>query len=87
MNKRQTRTYRSESLSLLPLNVVLTNARNDLPPRMQIPRRDVNEEPALQLIEMMKLQFKKHTHPLPWMGSSSQHTCSDLYNETAVADV
>ena len=86
MNKRQTRTYRSESLSLLPLNVVLTHARNDLPPRMQLSRKDVNEERASQLIEMMKLQFEKRTHPLHWMGSSSQRTCSDLYNETAVAD-
>jgi len=87
MNKRQTRTYRSESLSLLPFNVVLIKTRNDLPPRMQLSRRDVNEERALQLIEMMKLQFEKHTYPLHWMSSSSQRTCSDLYNETAVADV
>lgn len=87
MNKRQTRTYRSESLSLLPLNVMLTNARKDLPPRVQTPRRDVNEERALQLIEMMKLQFKKRSHPLHWMDSSTQLACSDSYNETAGADV
>ena len=57
MNKRQTRTYRSESLSLSPLNLVLTTARKEVPPRMT--RKDANEEMALKLIEKMKLQVKK----------------------------
>lgn len=58
MNKKQTRTYRSESLSLSPLNLVLTNARKDLPPRVH--RRDTNEELASKLIEKMKRQFAKN---------------------------
>ena len=57
MNKQQTRTYRSESLSLSPLNLVLTNARKDLPPRVH--RHDRNEELAAKLIEKMKRQFAK----------------------------
>jgi hypothetical protein len=87
MNKRQTYTYHSDSLSLLPLNVVLTNARNNVLPQTQTPRKDVNEERALRLIEMMKLQFKKRAHPVHWMDSSTQLGCSDSYNETAGADV
>lgn len=57
MNKRQTRTYRSESLSLSPLKLVLTKARKGLPPRVY--HRDVNEELASKLIEKMKLKFTK----------------------------
>jgi len=57
MNKRQTRTYRSENLSLSPLKLVLTTARKDVPPRTI--RRDANEELAVRLIEKMKLQLKK----------------------------
>lgn len=57
MNKRQTRTYRSETLSLSPLNLVLTTARKGVPPRTA--RRDTNEEMATRLIEKMKLQWKK----------------------------
>jgi hypothetical protein len=58
MNKRQTRTYRSETLSLSPLTLVLTKARKDLPPRVH--RRDANEELAWRLIEKMKRQFAKN---------------------------
>jgi hypothetical protein len=57
MNKRQTRTYRSESLSLSPLNLVLTTARKGVPHRTV--RKDTNEELALRLIEKMRLQLKK----------------------------
>ena len=67
MNKKGTRTYRSESLSLSPLKLVLTNARKGIPPRT--PRRDTNEELAMSLIEKMKLQFTKRVVPLHFVGS------------------
>jgi len=87
MNKRQNHIYRSESLSLMPLKVVLTNARNDLPPRAHTPGRDANEELASRLIEMMKLQFKKQSHPVNWMGSSIRHESGNSHEETAGTDV
>jgi hypothetical protein len=67
MNKKQTRTYRSETLSLLPLKLVLTDARKGMPPRNS--RRDANEELATSLIEKMKLQFTKRGLPVHSLGS------------------
>ncbi len=67
MNKKQTRTYRSDTLSLSPLKLVLINARKGIPPR--ISRRDANEELAASLIEKMKLQFTKQQHPVHSLGS------------------
>lgn len=67
MNKKQTRTYRSDTLSLSPLKLVLTNARKGLPPR--ISRKDANEELAMSLIEKMKLQFTKQGLPVHSLGS------------------
>lgn len=67
MNKKQTRTYRSEAPSLSPLKLVLTNARKGMPPR--ISRKDANEELATSLIEKMKLQFTKQGHPVHSLGS------------------
>ena len=66
MNKKKTRTYRSDTLSLSPLKLVLINARKGMPPR--ISRRDVNEELAMSLIEKMKLQFTKQGHPVHSFG-------------------
>jgi hypothetical protein len=57
MNKQKVRTYRSETPSLLPLRIVLTGARKDLPPRVS--KRDTNEELALKLIEKMRTEYKK----------------------------
>ena len=67
MNKKQTRTYRSDTLSLSPLKLVLIKARKGMPPR--ISRKDANEELATSLIEKMKLQFTKQGHPVHSLGS------------------
>lgn len=67
MNNKQTRTYRSETLSLSPLKLVLINARKGMPPR--IARGDANEDLAVSLIERMKLQFAKRQHPVASPGS------------------
>ena len=68
MNKKQTRTYRSDTLSLSPLKLVLLDARKGMPPR--IARRDANEELAMSLIEKMKLQFTKPGLSVHSFGSS-----------------
>lgn len=64
---KQTRTYRSEALSLLPLKLMLINARKGMPPR--ISRRDANEELAMSLIEKMKLHFTKPALRVHSLGS------------------
>lgn len=67
MKEKQTRTYRSEALSLLPLKLVLIDARKGLPP--QVTRRDANEELAMSLIEKLKLSFTKPGLPVHSFGS------------------
>ena len=67
MKQKQTRTYRSETLSLLPLKLVLIDARKGLPPH--ISRRDSNEELAISLIEKMKMQFTKPGLPVHSLSS------------------
>lgn len=67
MNKNHARTYRSDTLSLSPLKLVLSNARKGVP--AHISRRDANEELAMSLIEKMKLQFTKQGHPVHSIGS------------------
>ena len=57
MTKQKIHAYRSETPSLSPLKMVLTNARKDLPPRVS--KKDMNEELALKLIEKMKTKYKK----------------------------
>lgn len=58
MNKQRVRTYRSETLSLLTLRIVLTDARKDVPP--QVSRNDLNEELAAKLIRKMRKQYRKY---------------------------
>ena len=91
MNKTGTRAYRFETfhhdrdcvLSLLPLERMLTEARKDLPPRVDCSRpQDAREELPLQLIARIKGQFKRST-PAHWISSS---VCFGL-KEMAGADV
>jgi hypothetical protein len=57
MTKQKMHMYRSETLLLSPLKLVLTNARKDLPP--YVLQKDVNEELALKLIGKMKTEYRK----------------------------
>jgi hypothetical protein len=57
MNKQNVRVYRSETLSLLTLKIVLTNARKGVPPN--ISKRDRHEELASHLIKKMRRPHKK----------------------------
>jgi hypothetical protein len=58
MNKEKVRTYGSEALSLLTLRIVLTDARQDVPPHVS--KNDMNEELAARLIKKMRRQFKRY---------------------------
>ena len=58
MNKQKDYLGYSEALSLLTLRIVLTDARSDVTP--QVSRNDMSEELAAELIEKMKLQYKKY---------------------------
>ena len=77
--KRMTRASRFETLhhnrdsvlSLMPLNQMLTQAQNALPPRPASPSENAGDELALQMIANVKRQFKCST-PAHWIGSSLQ---------------
>ncbi|MBN2117891.1 MAG: hypothetical protein JW730_15045 [Anaerolineales bacterium] len=58
MNKQKIRTYGSETLSLLTLRIVLTDARKNVPPNVS--KNDMNEELAMKLINKMRRQYKKY---------------------------
>ncbi len=58
MNKQKVRTYRSETLSLLTLRLVLTDARKDVPP--QVSKNDMSEELAARLIRKLRRQYKRY---------------------------
>jgi hypothetical protein len=57
MNTQNVRTYSFETLSLLTLKIVLTNARRGVPP--DVMRRYTSEELALRLIKKIRKPYKK----------------------------
>jgi hypothetical protein len=75
--KRMTRVSRFETLhhnrdsvlSLMPLNQMLAQAQQTLPPRWAPQPGDASDELALQMIVNVKRQFKCST-PAHWIGSS-----------------
>ncbi len=52
------RTYQSETLSLLTLKLILTEAKKESPPQMRKEEQH-DEELALKLIACMKKEYKK----------------------------
>ena len=83
MNKKQTRTYRSESLSLSPLNITLKEAKIFSPPDTFNAQPNVDEELAAQLIKTMKKQYRRTSPFATWMGQPFPHE----YKEMVAADV
>jgi hypothetical protein len=75
--KKMTRTSRFETLhhnrdsilSLMPLNQMLAQAQNTLPPRSASQPEDASDELAMKLIVNLKRQFKCST-PAHWIGST-----------------
>jgi hypothetical protein len=85
MNKRQNRAYRFETLhhnrdntlSLMPLNTLLTKAQKELPPRAVIQPDDASEDLALKLINGVKFEFKR-SHSAHWIGSPIQFGLTEM---------
>ena len=67
MNTQKDYVCCSEALSLLTLRLVLIDARRDVPP--QISKNDMSEELAAELIEKMKLQYKKYLRSMSLLGN------------------
>ena len=59
MIDQRKRTYHFETSSLLPLKLVLTEAKKESPSRPLKEERDVNEELASKLIASMKKKYRK----------------------------
>lgn len=60
------------------------NARDQAPANAPAAHTDANDERALHLINMMKLQFRKQAHPVHWMDSLAR--LRDLPEEMAGSD-
>jgi hypothetical protein len=76
--------YRSQSLSLLPLEIALKEAKLYSPPDTFKLQTNVDEELASRLIEKIKKQFKRRPSPFAtWMGQPFPHE----YKEMVAADV
>jgi hypothetical protein len=73
--------YRSQNLSLLPLNIALKQAKLFSPPDTF--QRDVNEQLALKLIEKMKRPYRRPSPFSNWTGQPFPHE----YKEMVAADV
>lgn len=88
--KRRIRTYRFETLhhnrdnamSLTPLNRMLVQAQNELPPRIASRPEDAGDELPLQVVAKIKRQFKS-SYPAHWIGLSRRMEVE----ETAGSDV
>ena len=73
MNKQKNYLCYSEALSLLTLRIVLTDARRDVPPHVS--RNDMSEELATELIEKMKLQYKKYLRSVSLLANQMRIDC------------
>jgi glutamate/tyrosine decarboxylase-like PLP-dependent enzyme len=83
MNQKFMFTHRSNSPSLLPLKIVLKEAKKCSPPDTSKPQTDMDEQLALQLIENMKKPYRRPSLFAHWMGQPFPHE----YREMVAADV
>jgi hypothetical protein len=83
MNQKFAFAYRSQSPSLLPLKIVLKEAKKYSPPDTSSPQTDSDEQLALKLIENMKKPYRRHSPFASWMGQPFPHE----YREMVAADV
>ena len=83
MLDQKKRTVRFETLSLLPLKLVLIEAEKELPertPKEQQDVQDVNEELALKLIAEMRKSLRR-SNPHPGTGDCFSKTRNDIQLE------
>ncbi len=59
MNQKTMLAHRSETLSLMPLNIALKEAKMYSPPDTFKPQTDVDEQLASRLIENVKKQYRR----------------------------
>ena len=83
MNQKFVFAHRSNSPSLLPLNIVLKEAKLYSPPDTLKPQTDADEHLALKLIETMKKPYRRPSLFAGWMGQPFPHE----YREMVAADV
>ena len=83
MNQKTMLAHRSETLSLLPLNIALKEAKMYSPPDTFKPQTDVDEQLASRLIENVKKQYRRPSPFASWMGQPFPHE----YKEMVAADV
>ena len=75
MKKQTARSYRLDTSSLLPLKMVLTNARKTLPPRVE--KKDAGDELAQRLIYKMKMEYKRRQ---PSRRETTDHSKMSVVN-------
>jgi len=83
MNQKFVFAYRSNSPSLLPLKIVLKEAKMYSPPDTSRPQMDVDEQLALKLIENVKKPYRRPSPFASWMGQPFPQE----YKEMVAADV
>ena len=82
MNQNFVLANRSQTLTLLPLKLVLKEARTIAPPDTRF-RANVDEQLVIKLIENMKKQYRRPSPFSSWMGQPFPHE----YKEMVAADV
>ena len=83
MNQKFEFAYRSNSPSLLPLNIALKEAKLYSPPDTFKAQTNVDEELASRLIENMKKPYRRPSPFASWMGQPFPNE----YREMVAADV
>jgi hypothetical protein len=83
MNRKFVFAHRSNSPSLLPLNLVLKEAKMYSPPDTSKPQTYMDEQLALKLIENMRKSYRRPSPFASWMGQPFPHE----YKEMVAADV
>ena len=73
MIDQKKRMYQSETLSLLSLKLILTEAKKESPPQTRKEQSDANEELALRLIVNMKKNYKRFVFNPPWKADLSSN--------------
>ena len=74
MIDQKKRMYQSETLSLLSLKLILTEAKKESPPQTRKEQNDANEELARKLIAGMKKNYKRFVfNPPSWKADLSSN--------------
>jgi hypothetical protein len=83
MNQKFTLAVHPENLALLPLKIILNDAKLYSPPDRSQHPTDVDEQLVLTLIQNMKKQYRRPSPFSNWMGQPFPHE----YKEMVAADV